>query len=58
MSLDCDSPACGPDGYEAYGYSRWTFFEYMSDRFGVGFVKDILGQAAGLADPLQTGTTS
>ena len=57
MSLDCDSPACGPDGYEAYGYSRWTFFEYMSDRFGVGFVKDILGQAAALADPLQTGTT-
>ena len=29
----------------------------MSDRFGVGFVKDILGQAAALADPLQTGTT-
>jgi hypothetical protein len=57
MSLDCESPGCGNDLYEEGGYSRWTFFEYMSDRFGVGFVKDVLARGAALADPLQTGAT-
>ena len=57
MSLDCQGDGCGNDLYEAGGYSRWTFFEYMSDRFGVGFVKDVLARGASLADPLQTGAT-
>ena len=57
MSLNCVGDACGNDLYEIDGYSRWTFFEYMSDRFGVGFVKDVLAQGAALADPLQTGAT-
>lgn len=57
MSIDCDSEACGNDRYEIGGYSRWTFFEYLSDRFGIGFVKDVFARGATLADPAQTGTT-
>ena len=57
MSLNCVGEACGNDLYETDGYSRWTFFEYMSDRFGVAFVKDVLAQGASLADPLQTGVS-
>lgn len=55
MSLDCNSDACGNDKYETGGSSRWTFFEYMSDRFGLGFVKDVFARGAALADPAQTG---
>ena len=55
MSLDCESNACGYDGYEIGGYSRWTFFEYLSERFGSTFVKDVFAKGATLADPLQTG---
>lgn len=57
LSLDCQGDGCGNDHYEADGYSRWTFFEYLSDRFGVGFVKEVLARGAFLADPLQTGAT-
>jgi hypothetical protein len=57
MSLDCDSDACGNDLYETGGYSRWPFFEYLTDRFGVGAVKDVFARGASLADPLQTGAT-
>jgi hypothetical protein len=55
MSLDCQSDGCGNDLYETEGYSRWTFFEYLSDRFGVAFVRDVLARGASLGDPLQTG---
>ena len=57
MSLDCDSDACGNDYYETGGYSRWPFFEYLSDRFGIGVVKDVFARGAVLADPAQTGAT-
>lgn len=57
MSLDCDSEACGNDSYEIGGYSRWTVFEYLSDRFGLGFVKDVFARGAALADPAQTDLT-
>jgi hypothetical protein len=57
MSLDCDSDACGNDYYETGGYSRWPFFEYLSDRFGIGVVKDVFARGAALADPAQTGAT-
>ena len=57
MSLDCDGDACGNDYYETGGYSRWPFFEYLSDRFGIGLVKDVFARGALLADPAQTGAT-
>lgn len=55
MSLDCEGDACGNDLYETGGYSRWTFFEYLSDRFGNAFMKDVLARGASLADPALTG---
>ena len=57
MSLDCVTDACGDDGYETGGYSRWSFFEYMSERFGATFVKDVFARGATLADPAQTGVS-
>jgi hypothetical protein len=48
MSLDCDSTAsltstlCDSDGYVNDGESRWPFYEYLAERFGVGFMKEVL----------------
>jgi hypothetical protein len=48
MSLDCDSTAsltsllCDPEGYIDDGESRWPFYEYLAERFGVGFMKEVL----------------
>lgn len=55
MSLDCDSDSCGDDGYETGGYSRWPFFQYLSERFGNAFVRDVFAKGASLADPAKTG---
>lgn len=55
MSLDCVTSACGNGGYDIGGYSRWSFFEYVSERFGATFVKDVLARGATLADPTQKG---
>jgi hypothetical protein len=55
MSLDCVGDPCGNDLYETGGYSRWTFFEYLSDRFGNAFMKDVLARGAALANPALTG---
>ena len=57
MSLDCVSDACGPDPYENGGYSRWSFFEYLAERFGNGFMKDVFSTGAALNDPTATGET-
>jgi hypothetical protein len=57
MSLDCTSSACGNDLYENGGYSRWGFFQYLSERYGNLFLKDVLARGASLADPLLTGST-
>ncbi|MGZ4381653.1 MAG: hypothetical protein ACXVZN_03125 [Gaiellaceae bacterium] len=51
MSLDCLSDACGPDGYENFGYSRWPFFQYLAERFGNTFVKDVFAAGAALGNP-------
>ncbi len=51
MSLDCIGDKCGNDDYERGGYSRWSFFEYLSERFGGTIVKDILDRAATVANP-------
>ena len=56
LSLDCVGDACGNDLYEIGGYSRWTFFQYLSERFGATFARDVLATGAALADPAQTGT--
>jgi hypothetical protein len=49
LSLDCfDSAgldACSPDGYVNGGYSRWWFYEYLTQKYGNAFVKDVLQQA-------------
>lgn len=50
MSLTCSGSACGLDGYEAGGYSRWHFFQYLTERFGGQPVKDLLAKAASLGD--------
>lgn len=57
MSLDCTTDACGNDLYETRGYSRWGFFQYLSERYGALFLKDVLARGATLADPLQTGAS-
>ena len=56
ISVDCfDSVAgmqkCSPDGYANGGYSRWSFYEYLAQRFGVTFAKETLqdAQVAGTA---------
>jgi hypothetical protein len=51
MSLDCIGDKCGDDDYERGGYSRWSFFEYLSERFGSTIVKDVLDRGAALGDP-------
>jgi hypothetical protein len=56
MSLSCAGTACGLDDYERGGYSRWPFYEYLSERFGPGVVKDIFLKAKALNDTGLTGT--
>jgi Family of unknown function (DUF6055) len=51
MSLDCIGDKCGSDDYEISGYSRWSFFEYLSERFGGTIVKDVFTDGATLGDP-------
>lgn len=51
MALDCVDPKytnrCDlTDDYQNNGYSRWHFFEYLTERYGPSFVKDILNQGA------------
>jgi hypothetical protein len=51
MSLDCRDPLgtnmCDlTDDYANNGYSRWPFFEYLTEKYGNGFVQDIFAQGA------------
>jgi hypothetical protein len=55
MSLDCLGDKCGNDDYERGGYSRWSFFEYLSERFGGTIVKSIFQNAAANGDPAYPG---
>jgi hypothetical protein len=43
-SLDCDNGCAA--GFDPRGYSRWTFFEFLSERYGVGVVREIWERAA------------
>ena len=51
MSLDCVGDKCGNQVYETGGYSRWSFFEYLSERYGGTMVKDVFTRGATLGDP-------
>jgi hypothetical protein len=49
--LNCANPPVGNDttpgtDAQANGYSRWTFFELLNERYGTGFVKDVLTRGA------------
>ena len=56
LSLDCTGDACGDDAYEIGGYSRWTFFHYLSERYGKTFVRDMLQRGAAAGNLLANGT--
>jgi hypothetical protein len=51
MALDCRDPLGGTsnkcdltDDYLGNGYSRWPFFEYLSETYGSSFTKDVFAQ--------------
>jgi hypothetical protein len=50
MALDCGDPLgtwmCDFDTYANNGYSRWSFFEYMWERYGASFMNDVLANGA------------
>lgn len=55
FSLDCRDPQpggilCAPDVYYDNGYSRWPFFEFLTEKYGSSFAKDIFGQVAAQGD--------
>jgi hypothetical protein len=56
MALDCGDPLgtwqCDFDTYANNGYSRWSFFEYMWERYGASFFKDVLANGAGGASSI------
>jgi len=51
MSLTCNGESCGATDYEALGYSRWHFFEFLSERFGGGTVNDLFQRGKTVNDP-------
>jgi hypothetical protein len=56
MSLDCydenGASKCSKVGFENLGASRWPFYEYLTERFGVLFVKELLQDAETADDSL------
>ena len=56
MSLSCSGAACGLADYERGGYSRWHFYQYLTERFGNSAVLDIFLKAKALNDPGWAGT--
>jgi hypothetical protein len=50
MALDCGDPLgtwqCDFDLYANNGYSRWSFFEYMWEKYGASFLNDVLARGA------------
>ncbi|CAN5245594.1 hypothetical protein BH18ACT12_BH18ACT12_22530 [soil metagenome] len=55
MSLTCRCDACGATDYERMGYSRWHFFEYLTERFGGSIVNDLFQHAKSVNDPALLG---
>ena len=56
MSVTCSGGACGLNPYDNNGYSRWNFFEYLSERFGGSAVYDLFQKAKTLNDTSLTGS--
>lgn len=54
MSLSCSGTACGLEDYERGGYSRWHFYQYLTERFGGSAVNDIFDKAKTVNDPTWT----
>lgn len=57
MSLDCWDPTfgsskCSKNGYENLGLSRWPFYEYLAERFGTGFILEMLQDGSTAGDAL------
>jgi hypothetical protein len=58
MALDCRDPISGnvmcdlSDTYKNNGYSRWPFFEYLTEQYGASFVNDVFAQGAAGAPAL------
>ncbi len=51
FTLDCRDPVqdqilCARDSYYNDGYSRWAFFQFLADKYGNTFTKDIFTQLA------------
>ncbi|MDP9262632.1 MAG: hypothetical protein M3O89_11765 [Actinomycetota bacterium] len=50
MALDCRDPLgtnmCDFNDYANNGYSRWPFFEYLTEKYGVAFVQDVFARGA------------
>ena len=64
MALDCRDPFGGTSNkcdlksdYIGSGYSRWPFFEYLSEKYGAAFVKDVFNQGRA-GDPGSTAASS
>jgi hypothetical protein len=56
MSLSCSGDACGLSDYERGGYSRWHFYQYLTERWGGNVVIDIFKKGKALNDVTLTGT--
>ncbi len=59
MSLDCRDPIgtnmCDlTDDYANNGYSRWPFFEYLVEKYGLTFVQDVFARGAAGAPTAMT----
>ena len=51
MSLTCSGDACGATEYDALGYSRWHFFQYLTERFGSWTVNELFQRGKTVNDP-------
>ena len=56
MSLTCGGGACGLNPYDNNGYSRWNFYEYLTERYGGGAVYDLFQKAKNLNNTSLTGS--
>jgi hypothetical protein len=62
-SLDCNTVTglpwvsvwlqrpCGLEGYESSGYTRWTFFQYLQERFDANVVRDVWARMQAVGSP-------